>query len=103
MTRLWYVAAVEAGHATFAPKNENEVTSTGSTKNRYGNLSSSDGTKLTAAAALGSIWASANSGANWTEVTSTGGTKGWQDITSSSDGTKLAPAVSGGTSRPSRE
>ena len=90
------VAAVEAGHTTFAPKNENEVTSTGSTKNRYGNLSSSDGTKLTAAAALGSIWASANSGANWTEVTSTGGTKGWQDITSSSDGTKFAAVVTSG-------
>ena len=50
------VAAVEAGHTTFAPKNENEVTSTGGTKNRYGTLSSSDGTKLAAAVSGGIIW-----------------------------------------------
>jgi len=58
--------------------------------------SSSDGTKLAAAAAgYGTnIWTSSNSGTSWTEVVVGQGAMSWDCITSSDDGTKLA--ASGG-------
>jgi hypothetical protein len=51
--------------------------------------SSSDGTKLAAAASGGYIWTSTDSGATWIQRTASG-IRIWLSITSSSDGTKLA-------------
>ena len=65
----------------------------------WGITSSSDGTKLAAAAAAGGgIWTSTNSGATWTDASTTAGTIGlnWFGITSSSDGTKFDAVVTGG-------
>jgi hypothetical protein len=52
--------------------------------------SSSDGTKLVAAAGY-AIYASTNSGATWTQTSAPGGD--WSSVASSSDGTKLVAAA----------
>jgi hypothetical protein len=57
--------------------------------------SSADGTKLTATAANGGIWTSANSGTNWAETIAPTNAH-WTSIASSSDGTKLAAVIAGG-------
>ena len=51
--------------------------------------SSSDATKLAAAASGDKVYVSRNSGANWTAL---GASRDWEAITSSTDGTKLAAA-----------
>lgn len=57
--------------------------------------SSSDGSRLVAAAQNGSLYTSANGGADWTEQTAAG-TRNWFSVASSADGSKLAAAVKNG-------
>ena len=74
-----------SGFATWTARDSN--------RNWYGIASSSDGTKLAAAASGGQIYVSSDSGVSWTARESS---RIWYGIASSSDGTKLAATVDAG-------
>ena len=84
------VAAVVAlfGQPTHAAQDVAWKEQTGSGKNNWSTLASSnDGTKLVAAANAGSIYTSADSGVTWKEQTVTGlaGPQKWTAVASSAD------------------
>ena len=98
-----YTVTVTVANLTFT----DETTSTGSNSAAHGQTwgavaSSSDGTKLVAAAEFdssgmtqGYIWTSTDGGVTWTKQTNSG-TENWRDLTSSADGSVLAAGVHGG-------